>query len=68
MDEPDPLDFLRKRANELSSTGRFRTWPEIVDALHHEAHPLLVARITKESEFVAMVETRCRLAMRMRNA
>jgi hypothetical protein len=68
MDEPDPLEWLREQACDLARTGRYPGWPEIVTALHKGVHPLLVARLTKDGEFVSMINTRCGLAMRMRGA
>ncbi len=66
MDEPDPLDFLRRRANELANTGRFSVWPEVEGVLLREVHPLLVGRLAREQGFTVAIDTRCRLAKRMR--
>jgi hypothetical protein len=68
MDEPDPLEFLRKRANELANTGRYPAWPEVEEVLIREVHPLLVGRLAREQDFTLAIDTRCRLAKRMRSA
>lgn len=64
---PDPIIAVRDRAYDLASTGKFKSWRDIVSVLQSEGvHALLVSRLDAQPYFQITLRYRIREGKRRR--